>query len=97
MTETRGQELCEGFANDQYNPLYQRGLLELVLAWVGPGEHAFIAAVSKSFRAYYLTGSAVEEVYITFNGSNLTVLIDPHTTTCRAVFGSPSRLQLAMS
>jgi hypothetical protein len=40
-------------AADTYNPLHHRGILQLVLDFVGQAEHAFVSTISKSFRACY--------------------------------------------
>jgi hypothetical protein len=83
-------------AADGNNPLSQEGILQLVIDLVGPGEHAFVATVSKGFRAYYMNVQVDEGVYPNSSGGETTIAIQPQMTTCSAIFESLSRLRWAI-
>jgi hypothetical protein len=95
MVESQGKGASKSLEAD-HNPLYQRGILEQVLAWVGPGEHAFIAAVSKSFRAFYLTVAAVQREYKDEEGNAVDFMLVHDMTALSAIICSPSRMRLAL-
>jgi hypothetical protein len=44
----RARKRC---AADDNSPLHDEGILQVIVDLVGPGEHAFVSAVSKHFRA----------------------------------------------
>jgi hypothetical protein len=63
---------------------------------VGPGEHAFLSTVSKSFRACYLHVPACEGTYRDEDGDHIGITVFPHMPMCSSIFGSLSRLRLAV-
>jgi hypothetical protein len=69
-------------------------ILQKVLDFVGPGEHAFVSTVSKSFRACYLQDSVYENAC----GDNVEFkLAYRNRTTCSSALRSLSRLRLAVN
>jgi hypothetical protein len=51
MSEALGEERAhKRSAADDNNPLHNEGVLEMILDFVGPGEHVFLSTVSKSFQ-----------------------------------------------
>jgi hypothetical protein len=63
---------------------------------VGPGEHIFLSTVSKIFRACYLNVADFEGVHAAPRGDDVHITVVHHMTACSSVFGSWSRLRLAI-
>jgi hypothetical protein len=68
--------------------LSERGILQHVLSFVGAGHHAFVAPVSQSWCKGYTSAYAA----VPRKGG----LVGPFTVY-RAIFGSPSRVQMAFT
>jgi hypothetical protein len=83
-------------AADSLNSLHHRGIMQLVLDFVGPGEHGFVSTVSKAFRACYLHVAAFEGVYEAPNGTDICVTVLHFMKTCSSVLTSRSRVRLAI-
>jgi hypothetical protein len=81
---------------DDRNPLHQRGILQLVLDLVGPGEHAFLATVSKSFRACYQKVPAVKGMYQDEEGNGVELMLVHDMTAFGAILCSPSRCRAGL-
>jgi hypothetical protein len=93
MLETCGEERASKRPTaDSCNPLHHKGILQLVLDCVGPGEHAFVSTVSKNFRVCYLNVADFEGVPRAYE-EQITVVHD--MTTYSSVFRSLSRLRWA--
>jgi hypothetical protein len=80
---------------DSRNPLMHKGILQLVLDLVGPGDFLFVSLVSKLFKACTESVAALD-------GTELREYVDepftllPQMTCCQAILGSLSRLQFAL-
>eukprot|EP00953_Heterococcus_sp_UTEX-ZZ885_P042160 21454-Heterococcus_DN1.PRE.2 len=72
---------------DRSNPLDHKGILQLVVDYVGVGEHLFLSMVSKGFRACYLNVPVYE---------GRVWRVEPQMTVCTAIMRSLSRLRLAV-
>jgi hypothetical protein len=64
------------------------GVLQLVLGYVGLGEHLFIAVVSKSWRQLY---QYISRHCAGTNYCGREIICSPHTTLCSAACTSPAR------
>jgi hypothetical protein len=83
-------------AEDQLLPLEHPGILDEVLAFVGPGHFAFVGAVSQSFRAGALKVASQERLDYDEDGDDIDVDLLPDMTTHEAIFAAPSRLRWAI-
>jgi hypothetical protein len=71
--------------------------LQVVLDYVGPGEHIFLSTVSKGFRACYLNVPVYEGAYEDDQGEDVAITLEHDMTACSAVLGgSLSRVRLAV-
>ena len=77
------------------NPLHDDGLLQLILDFVGVGDFFFVGAVSKQFKRCSLQLSSFKTFLYT-QDSDADVRVEPCTTLCSSIFGSVSRLRLAI-
>eukprot|EP00953_Heterococcus_sp_UTEX-ZZ885_P038474 19740-Heterococcus_DN1.PRE.3 len=68
--------------------LSERGILQHVLSFVGAGHHAFVAPVSQSWCEAYSSAYAAVPRKGRLVGA---------FTVYRAIFGSPSRMQMAFA
>jgi hypothetical protein len=93
MPQTRSQKR---FAADICNPLHHRGILQLVLDFVGSGQHIFLSTVSKSFTACYLNVPVLEEAYHDENGLAFVTHLTHEMTAFCAILGSRTRIHLAI-
>jgi hypothetical protein len=83
---------------DFASPLEDAGiLLHTYWAFVGPGQHLFISAVSKTWRESYKRLASVQVDELTWNYYEDAVVhtITPQTTLCSAVFTSAALVSLA--
>jgi hypothetical protein len=98
MSETRGEERApKRSASESCNPLHHRGILQLVLDSVGPGEHVFLSTVSKGFRACSLEVPPFEGLYCDHNnGNDRWIKVMPQMTICTSIFESGSRVRMAV-
>jgi hypothetical protein len=82
-------------SEDSSNPLQQAGILQHVLAYVGPGHWCFVAEVSSLWRELYLKIAKrrlqVQVVHMEKTRTLVRTLV-PRMTMYSAVFGSPSRV-----
>eukprot|EP00953_Heterococcus_sp_UTEX-ZZ885_P015809 8906-Heterococcus_DN1.PRE.11 len=81
---------------DHLLPLEHAGILGEVLAFVGPGQFAFVGAVCKSFRAGALSVAAQQRMDYNEAGEDVDVDILPHVFTHEAIFAAPSRVVWAV-
>jgi hypothetical protein len=81
-------------AADRSNPLFESGILQIVLNYVGLGHHLYLRPVSSWWQ----------EVYVTLNSQRLTIytgdsasdiICTRQMTLYSSVFASPSRVKLA--
>eukprot|EP00953_Heterococcus_sp_UTEX-ZZ885_P002326 1769-Heterococcus_DN1.PRE.1 len=80
---------------DSQNPLMHKGILQLVLDLVGPGEHLFVALVSTLFKECNASVKASDGVELHEHFEESFTLL-PQMTCCQAIVGSLSRLQFAL-
>jgi hypothetical protein len=80
---------------DSQNPLMHKGILQLVLDLVGPGEHLFVALVSTLFKECNISVKASDGVELHEHFEESFTLL-PQMTCCQAIVGSLSRLQFAL-
>jgi hypothetical protein len=92
MVATRAQKRS---AADSRNPLCDRGVLQTVLSFVGPGHHLFVAAVSKGWREVHATLDSVQLTVYDEHRREITITCDTQVTLYSSVFTSPSRVELA--
>eukprot|EP00953_Heterococcus_sp_UTEX-ZZ885_P042252 21482-Heterococcus_DN1.PRE.2 len=85
----RAQLQCAA-ADSSSMQLFNTGVLDLVLRFVGPGHYLIVGAVSKEWRDRYKTVSTVK-----FTSHYVRVSITYETTFCSAAFASPSLVRLA--
>jgi hypothetical protein len=88
MSETRSEERArKRSASGSCNPLRHRGILQLVLEYVGPGEHVFLSTVSKGFRTCYLNIPTYKLAYSDPNDNDIEIkiVLVHHMTTSSAV------------
>jgi hypothetical protein len=83
-------------ATEALHPLNDLGILGEVLEFVGSGQFAFVAAVSKSFRAAMLKVALYWMDDYTEAGDNVEVEVLPTMTTHESIFETPSRLRWAI-
>lgn len=83
-------------ADNRLLPLEHPGILSEVLAFVGPGQFAFVGAVCKSFTAGALRVASYERMDYNETGLDVDVDLLPDMTTHEAIFASPSRVLWAI-
>ena len=69
--------------------LRRDGLLQLILRFVGAGQHLFVASISRRWRTQYR-----QLLANTYRQEHKQLLADSTWTSYSSVFGSKSRLQL---
>jgi hypothetical protein len=84
-------------AAESCNLLLNPGLIRNVLSYVGPGQHLFLAPVSKGWKDIYATVDSQELTIepLTNDSSSKVLTCVPQMTLYSAVFASPSRVELA--
>eukprot|EP00953_Heterococcus_sp_UTEX-ZZ885_P007680 4633-Heterococcus_DN1.PRE.4 len=84
-------------AAESCNPLLDSGVLWNVLSCVGPGQHLFLALVSKGWKDVYATVESQQLTIepLTNNSSSNVLMCVPQMTLYSSVFASPSRVKLA--
>jgi hypothetical protein len=93
MVATRAEKRS---AANSSNPLFDTGLLQNVLSYVGPGHSLFVAPVSWLWRGLYAKVESQQlAVYDEVNIENKIITCVPQMTLYSAVFASSSRVQLA--
>jgi F-box domain len=78
-------------------PLLDPGILRNVLSCVGPGQHLFLALVSKGWKDVYATVESQQIVIEPLSNaeSRKVVICVAQMTLYSSVFASPSRVELA--
>jgi hypothetical protein len=92
MVATRAQKRS---ALDSSSPLLRPGILQNVLSYVGPGQHLFVALVSKWWKEINAT---LETHQLSFKpGSDYTLVVNctPQITLGSSLFASPARVKVA--
>jgi hypothetical protein len=77
---------------DSIDPLFDFGILQNVLSYVGLGHHLFVAPVSKLWRDLY---SMVQTHQLKVSKSRKRITCVLKMTLCSSVYASPSGLRLA--
>jgi hypothetical protein len=77
------------------NPLYERGVLENVLQFVGPGEWWFVSPVCSLWRDVYAQLPPVQMCKVALDLADRDFTCVSQMTLYSAAFGSASRVQLA--
>jgi hypothetical protein len=77
------------------NPLSNRGTLQTVLSYVGPGHWFFLSAVCSEWKELYESLAAVNVTAFTTSGSRKRLKCEPRMTLASAVFQSSRRVRLA--
>jgi hypothetical protein len=90
------ERACKRSAAETCSPLHHRGVLQLVLDFVGPGEHAFVSTVSKSFRTCYLNVADFHGMHEAPTGIDNLINVVHNMTAYSSVFTSRSRVRLAI-
>eukprot|EP00953_Heterococcus_sp_UTEX-ZZ885_P028686 15292-Heterococcus_DN1.PRE.4 len=81
-------------ADDESNPLRLAGILQHVLALVGPGHWYFISTVSKLWKDLYEKVASQRTASDCYMEDECFFTCVPKMTLCSSVFASPSRVRL---
>jgi hypothetical protein len=90
------QQIRKKSRADITNPLAERGILQHVLGYVGPGHWLFAALVSKAWHQNYLQVPEGHLIGISIHCSRIPVVCVPRMTLYSAAVASVARLALAL-
>jgi hypothetical protein len=77
------------------NPLLDRGILQNVLSYVGPGQYLFVVLVSTWWKELYATQERQQLSVIDWENDYIIEVCASEVTLFSSVFASPSRVKLA--
>jgi hypothetical protein len=89
------EQSWSGSTESSKNPLYERGVLENVLEFVGPGEWWFVSPVCSLWRDVYAQLQPAQMFKVALDLEDRVFTCIPQITLYSAIFGSASRVQLA--
>jgi hypothetical protein len=82
-------------AADSINSLLAPGVLQIMLSYVGPGHHLFMAPISKSWKDMYAAVNSQQLTVFDERSRDRIITRVPQMTLYSAVFASPARVKLA--
>jgi hypothetical protein len=97
MTMMNTQVKKRSAANDESNPLRLAGILQHVLAHVGPGHWYFISTVSKLWKDLYERVASQRTASDGYMEDGCFFMCVPKMTLCSSLFASPSRVRLQVA
>jgi hypothetical protein len=77
------------------SPLINRGVLQNILSYVGPGHYIFLSTVCSEWKELYERVAAVHVTAFTISDSRKRLKCEPRMTLASAVFQSAARVRLA--
>jgi hypothetical protein len=81
-------------AAERGNLLFESGILQIVLSYVGVGQHLYVRPVSRWWKESYATLESQSLTIFTGLTRN-TIICTPQMTLCSSVFASPATVRLA--